>query len=103
MLLKTKPPKCQTRLPEERGKLGTMITENIQKEILSWPGVSSNPYHLGGVEFRVNKRDMGHIHGEKLVDLPFPAEIRKDLDSFEKSITSYYLPRIYVGKLFYPQ
>ena len=46
--------------------MGTVITENIKHEILSWTGVTSNPYQYGGVEFHVNKRDMGHIHGEKL-------------------------------------
>ena len=28
-------------------------------------GVTTNPYQFGGIEFRVNKRDMGHIHGEQ--------------------------------------
>ncbi len=64
ILIKTRPPKCQNHLPEEEGSMGTIITENIKKEILSWPDVTSNPYRFGGVEFRVNKRDMGHIHGE---------------------------------------
>jgi hypothetical protein len=31
--------------------MGTVITENINHEILSWPGVTSNPYQFGGVEF----------------------------------------------------
>jgi hypothetical protein len=51
--------------------LGTKITENIKEEILSWPGVTSNPYPLGGIEFRT--------HTHKLADLPFPIEIRKQL------------------------
>ena len=56
----------QNHLPEEKVGMGTVITENIKHEILSWTGVTSNPYQYGGVEFHVNKRDMGHIHGEKL-------------------------------------
>jgi Family of unknown function (DUF5519) len=47
------------------------IIENIKKEILSWPYVSSEPHRFGGIEFRINKREMGHIHGDKLADLPF--------------------------------
>jgi hypothetical protein len=31
--------------------MGTVITENIKDEILSWTGVTSNPYQFGGVEF----------------------------------------------------
>ena len=44
VLLKTKPPKCQTRLPEERGKLGTMITENIQKRF--YHGLAFHLIHI---------------------------------------------------------
>jgi Family of unknown function (DUF5519) len=92
VLIRITPPKCQNHLPEEKGAMDTVITENIKHEILSWPGVTSNPYHFGGVEFRVNKRDMGHIHGEKLADLPFPIEIRKDLIASGKALPHIIYP-----------
>jgi MFS family permease len=93
VLFRTGPPKCQNHLPEEKGNMGTKITENIKQEILSWPGVTSNPYHLGGgIEFRVNKRDMGHIHGDKLADLPFPIEIRKQLIASGKVLPHIIYP-----------
>jgi MFS family permease len=92
VLFRTWPPKCQNHLPEEKGKMGTIITENIKKEILSWPGVTSNPYHYGGIEFRVDKRDLGHIHGHKLADLPFPIEIRKQLIASGKALPHIIYP-----------
>jgi MFS family permease len=92
VLFRTMPPKCQNHLPEEKGAMGTVITENIQQEILSWPGVSSKPYQFGGIEFRVNKRDMGHIHGEKLADLPFPIEIRKEIIASGKALPHIIYP-----------
>jgi hypothetical protein len=52
--------------------LDSLIQEKISKEILSWPGVTSGQHRFGGTEFRVGKREMGHIHGDKLADLPFP-------------------------------
>jgi hypothetical protein len=52
VLFRTRSPKCQNHLPEEEGDIGTVITENIKQEILSWQGVTSKPYHFGGVEFR---------------------------------------------------
>ena len=55
------------------------IIENIKKEILSWPYVSSEPHRFGGIEFRINKREMGHIHGDKLADLPFTMDVRNKL------------------------
>ena len=92
LLLKTTPPKCQNHLQEEKGTMDTTITENIKKEILSWPGVTSNPYQFGGIEFRINKRDMGHIHGEKLADLPFPIEIRKEIIASGKALPHIIYP-----------
>jgi hypothetical protein len=31
------------------------------------------------MEFRLNKREMGHIHNEGLADIPFPRKIRDEL------------------------
>jgi hypothetical protein len=92
ILYRTSPPKCQNHLPEEKGDMGTKITKNIKEEVLSWPGVTSNPYNLGGIEFRVDKRDMGHIHGRKLADLPFPIEIRKQLIASGKVLPHIIYP-----------
>ena len=92
VLFKITPPKCQNHLPEEKGAMDTLITKNIKQEILSWPGVTSNPYQFGGIEFRVNKRDMGHIHGEKLADLPFPIEIRKEIIASGKALPHIIYP-----------
>jgi Family of unknown function (DUF5519) len=36
--------------------------ENIQKELLSWPYVTAEPHIFGGIEFCINKREIGHIH-----------------------------------------
>ena len=92
VLFRTTPPKCQNHLPEEKGDMGTVITENIKHEILSWPGVTSNPYQYGGVEFHVNKREMGHIHGEKLADLPFPIKLRKEIIASGKALPHIIYP-----------
>jgi MFS family permease len=92
VLIKSRPAKCQNHLPEEEGKMGTTITERIKKEILSWPDVTSNPYRFGGIEYRVHNRDMGHIHGEKLADLPFPMEIRKGLIASGKALPHIIYP-----------
>jgi len=55
------------------------IIENIKKEILSWPYITAEPHRFGGIEFKYNKREMGHIHGERLADLPFPMTTRNEL------------------------
>ena len=42
------------------------ILEIVKKELLSWPYVTAEPHRFGGLEFRLNKREMGYIHGALL-------------------------------------
>lgn len=42
----------------------TIILESIQKKILNQPFVTAEAHKFGGVEFRLNKREIGHIHGD---------------------------------------
>jgi hypothetical protein len=50
---------------------GLVHIQTIKKELQSWPYVTAEPYRFGGLEFRLNKREMGHIHGDRVADLPF--------------------------------
>jgi len=51
------------------------IRESIEREVGSWEGVTVHPHRFGGVEFRVGKRELGHLH-ETWADLPFTSRIR---------------------------
>ncbi len=51
----------------------------IVREISSWPGVTTGRHRFGGTEFRVGRRELGHVHGNRLADLPFPLLIRNEL------------------------
>ena len=55
------------------------IARAIEREVLSWPGVTVSPHRFGGIEFRVGRRELGHLHADRLADLPFPVRIRKEL------------------------
>ena len=48
-----------------------IILERISRELLSWANVASEPHRFGDTEFRINKRELGHLHGDRLADLPF--------------------------------
>jgi hypothetical protein len=69
------------------------IIERIKKEILSWPDVTAEPHRFGGIEFRVNNREMGHIHGQSVADLPFPIKIRNDLVNSGRVSHHHVLPK----------
>lgn len=70
-----------------------LILERIAKEIMSWTDVTSEPHRFGGIEFRLNKREMGHIHGESVADLPFPMKIRNELVSSGRATPHHVLPK----------
>jgi hypothetical protein len=55
------------------------IHEAIVREVSSWPGVTTGRHRFGGTEFRYGRRELGHLHGSRLADLPFPLLVRNNL------------------------
>ena len=53
--------------------------EYITQEVQHWQGVTIHPHRFGGTEYRLGKREIGHIHGNHLVDIPFPTKIRHEI------------------------
>jgi hypothetical protein len=66
--------------------------ELIRKEVESWPGVSTAPHRFGGVEFRVGRRELGHLHGSRLADLPFPVAVRARLVADRRASVHHVMP-----------
>jgi hypothetical protein len=64
----------------------------IRSVVLSWPGVSAAPHRFGGTEFRLERRELGHIHGGRLVDIPFPRRVRDELIAAGKAERHHVLP-----------
>jgi hypothetical protein len=52
---------------------------HIKAEVSGWPGVTVHPHRFGGVEFRLGRVELGHLHGSRLADLPFPRRVRDEL------------------------
>ena len=51
----------------------------INAAVLEWTGVEAHPHRFGGVEYRLGARELGHIHGDHLVDIPFPTRVRDEV------------------------
>jgi hypothetical protein len=66
--------------------------DRITREVSSWPGVTVTPHRFGGVEFRVEHRELGHLHGSRLADLPFPLKVRQELVASGRAATHHVLP-----------
>jgi hypothetical protein len=72
-------------VPEPFGK-------QIEEAVASWPGVTVEPHRFGGIEFRVGRRELGHLHGNRLADLPFPIRVREQLVTAGKAEPHHILP-----------
>ena len=54
-------------------------SDAITSAALSWPGVEAVPHRFGGTEFRLGRRELGHLHGDEIADLPLPRSLRDEL------------------------
>lgn len=64
----------------------------ITESLLSWEGLSTAPHRFGGVEYRLGTRELGHIHGDHLVDIPFPKKVRDEIVSAGLAQPHHILP-----------
>jgi hypothetical protein len=51
----------------------------VEREVTSWPEVSTGETSRGGLQFSYGKVELGHLHGENFADLPFPKKVRNQL------------------------
>ncbi len=51
----------------------------IEREVLTWPGVTSEAGRFGATSFRYGKREIGHIHRDRIADLPVTSEMRESI------------------------
>jgi hypothetical protein len=68
------------------------VGEQIKQAVLSWPDVTAEPHRFGGTEFRIDRRELGHIHGDSLVDIPFPTKARNRIVESGRAQPHHILP-----------
>ena len=66
--------------------------ERITAAVLEWEGTSLHPHRFGGVEYRIGTREIGHIHGDHLVDIPFPTKVRDQVVEAGRAEPHHLLP-----------
>jgi hypothetical protein len=67
--------------------------EQITQAILTWEGVIAQPHRFGGTEYRLGRREIGHIHGDYLVDIPFPKKVRDEVVAAGRAELHHILPK----------
>lgn len=55
------------------------VQERISREVTSWPGVTSGVGERGELAFRVGRREIGHLHGDRVLHAGFPRAVWQEL------------------------
>lgn len=66
--------------------------EKIHSAVMIWPEVTAHAHRFGGTEYRLGKRELGHIHGNALVDIPFPKSVRDEIVVTGRAKAHHILP-----------
>ena len=53
--------------------------EQIEREVLSWPGMHGETGRRGEYSLRLGKREIGHLHGDRVVHYAFPRKLWDEL------------------------
>ncbi|HLJ16091.1 MAG TPA: luciferase family protein [Bryobacteraceae bacterium] len=67
--------------------------QTIASTLRDWPGIDAQPHRYGGMEYRLGRREIGHVHGDHLVDIPFPKDVRDAVVSDGRAEPHHILPR----------
>ncbi len=54
-------------------------SQRITEEVGSWPGVEAGPGDRGSFSFKVGRREIGHLHGDRVLHLGFPKAVWHEL------------------------
>ena len=49
-------------------------------------------HRFGGVEYVIGTREIGHIHGDHMVDIPFPRKVRDEIVASGRAQPHHILP-----------
>ena len=66
--------------------------DEITRVVLTWDGMAAAPHRFGGTEYRLGTREIGHIHGDHMLDIPFPKKVRDDVVAAGRAEPHHLLP-----------
>ena len=70
----------------------TGAATRISAAVGSWPEVGVGAHRFGGVEFRLGRRELGHLHGDSHADIAFPRKVRDELVAAGRALPHRAIP-----------
>lgn len=66
--------------------------QTIKTTVSAWEGITAHAHRFGGTEYRLGSREIGHVHGDGLVDIPFPTKVRNEIVAAGEAASHHVLP-----------
>jgi hypothetical protein len=63
-------------------------SQRITEEVTAWPGVQAGPGRRGEFAFTVGRREIGHLHGDRVAHFGFPKQLWHEL--FDQGRIDYH-------------
>jgi len=67
-------------------------SKKIESAMHTCSGIAAQPHRFGGMEYRLGRREIGHVHTDYLVDIPFPKKVRDELVAAGRAEPHHILP-----------
>jgi hypothetical protein len=67
-------------------------SKRIESALRTCSGITAQPHRFGGTEYRLGRREIGHVHTDCLVDIPFPKKVRDALVASGRADPHHILP-----------
>lgn len=66
--------------------------EEVEQTVVTWKNITTSPHRFGGKEFKLNNTEIGHIHFNGMLDIPFTRAIRDVLLKTGQAKRHHFLP-----------
>ncbi len=66
--------------------------DRIVGEVSTWDRVTTGPGRFGSTRFLVGRRELGHVHGDTLLDVPLPRRLHAELLASGRVETHHWVP-----------
>jgi Luciferase len=68
--------------------MSATASETITAEVTSWPGVEAGTGDRGEFAFKLDRRELGHLHGDRVAHFGFPKHVWNEL--YEQKRIDYH-------------
>lgn len=66
--------------------------KQVISEVETWENITKSAHRFGGTQFNLGKIEIGHIHSNGVVDIPFSKKIKEVLIREKKASVHHYSP-----------